>query len=328
MPKNDVYAIGNAIVDILSRGDDALLDRLKLEKSAMKLINEHEADTLLKLLPNQKKTSGGSAANSSAGIATLGGRTRFVGKLADDALGDLYASDLTSLEGLSFNSSRLSGFENTAISAIIVTEDGERTMNTYLGACLRLTDTDIIKSEVRDANVVFFEGYLWDQPKAREAVLKAIDIAKNAIGTKVAITLSDTNCVRRHIKDFNQLILADQIDLVLANKKELQALYSSDNIDDAIHQAAKAKCDFAVTLGSKGAAVIEHGSIQIVEPKPVSKIVDLVGAGDAFAAGLLLGYSRNEALVKSAEAGCAFAAEIIQTEGARIAAPSTSAFKL
>lgn len=328
MAKNDVLAIGNAIVDILSKGNEALLDQLKLEKSAMKLIDRHEAERLLNLLPNQKKTSGGSAANSAAGIAVLGGSTRYVGKIANDALGDLYASDLTSLDGLSFNSSRLSGGENTAISAIIVTDDGERTMNTYLGACLHLTEADIAKCEVQDANVVFFEGYLWDQPKARDAVLKAIEIAKNAIGTKVAITLSDANCVRRHIKEFNELILADQIDLVLANKKELQALYSTDDIDNAIHQAANANCDFAVTLGSKGAAVIEHGSIQIVESKPVAKIVDLVGAGDAFAAGLLLGYSRNEALVKSAESGCAFAAEIIQTEGARIAAPSTSAFEL
>ena len=324
MAKYDVLAIGNAIVDILSKGNDALLDQLKLEKSAMKLINRHEAETLLNLLPNQKKTSGGSAANSAAGIAVLGGSTRYVGKIANDALGDLYASDLTSLDGLSFNSSRLSGGENTAISAIIVTDDGERTMNTYLGACLHLTEEDIVERDVQDANTVFFEGYLWDQPKARDAVLKAINIAKETSDARIAITLSDANCVRRHLSAFNELIFAGKVDLVLANKQELQALFSANNIDSAIRQAAKSKSDFAVTLGSRGAAAIENGSVYLVEPKPVSKIIDLVGAGDAFAAGLLLGYSRDEPLSKAASAGCTFAAEIIQTEGARITAPSTS----
>lgn len=328
MAKNDVLAIGNAIVDILSKGDDALLDQLKLEKSAMKLIDRQEAETLLNLLPDQKKTSGGSAANSAAGIAVLGGSTRYVGKIANDALGDLYASDLTSLDGVSFNSSRLSGGENTAISAIIVTDDGERTMNTYLGACLHLTEDDIVEREVQDANVIFFEGYLWDQPKARDAVLKAIDIAKATSDARIAITLSDANCVRRHLSAFNELINESKVDLVLANKQELQALYSADTIDSAINSAANARCNFAVTLGSKGAAAIENGIIHLVESKPVAKIVDLVGAGDAFAAGLLLGYSRNEPLAKSASNGCAFAAEIIQTEGARIATPVTSSFKI
>jgi sugar/nucleoside kinase (ribokinase family) len=198
MTKNNILAIGNAIVDIISKGDDALLEHLKLEKSAMKLINRHEAETLLDFLPDQKKTSGGSAANSAAGIAVLGGEVRFVGKVADDALGDLYVSDLTSLDGISFNSSRLSGSENTAISAIIVTDDGERTMNTYLGACLHLEQTDILERDVKGSEVIFFEGYLWDQPKAREAALKAIDIARASPDTRIAITLSDANCVRRH----------------------------------------------------------------------------------------------------------------------------------
>jgi sugar/nucleoside kinase (ribokinase family) len=287
----------------------------------MKLINRHEAETLLDFLPDQKKTSGGSAANSAAGIAVLGGEVRFVGKVADDALGDLYVSDLTSLDGISFNSSRLSGSENTAISAIIVTDDGERTMNTYLGACLHLEQTDILERDVKGSEVIFFEGYLWDQPKAREAALKAIDIARASPDTRIAITLSDANCVRRHLAAFNDLINTGKVDLVLANKQELLAIYSADTIDSAILSATNSKCDFAVTLGSKGATVIENGAVHFVKTKPVSKIVDLVGAGDAFAAGLLLGYSRNEPLAKSAGLGCDFASEIIQTEGARIAPP-------
>lgn len=321
MTKNNILAIGNAIVDIISKGDDALLEHLKLEKSAMKLINRHEAETLLDFLPDQKKTSGGSAANSAAGIAVLGGEVRFVGKVADDPLGDLYVSDLTSLDGISFNSSRLSGSENTAISAIIVTDDGERTMNTYLGACLHLEQTDILERDVKGSEVIFFEGYLWDQPKARDAVLKAINIAKATSDSRIAITLSDADCVKRHLSAFHDLIDEKKIDLVLANKQEIQALYSAETVDIAINRAANVDCNFAITLGSKGAAAIENGTIHFIETKPVSKIVDLVGAGDAFAAGLLLGYSRNEPLAQSASQGCAFAAEIIQTEGARLAPP-------
>lgn len=321
MTKNNVLAIGNAIVDILSKGNDMLLDHLKLEKSSMKLINKQEAETLLSLLPEQKMTSGGSAANSAAGVALLGGNTKYVGKIANDALGDLYAADLRSLEKLHFNSSRLSGSENTAISAIIVTDDGERTMNTYLGACLHLDESDILDHDVKGSNVIYFEGYLWDQPKARDAVLKAINIAKATSDSRIAITLSDANCVKRHLPAFHDLIDEKKIDLVLANKQEIQALCSAETVDIAINRAANVDCNFAITLGSKGAAAIENGKIHFIEARPVSKIVDLVGAGDAFAAGLLLGYSRNEPLAQSASQGCAFAAEIIQTEGARLAPP-------
>ena len=315
--KIDLIALGDPMMDVLSRCDDNILKSLNVEKGAMRLISKSEANALLAVLPDQKIMPGGSAANSMAGIGVLGGTARFVGKLANDDLGDAFVSDFNSIPGIIFSTSRLIDLEGTAFSAILVSDDGERTMSTYLGASAHLSVEDVIEDEVQQAKVLFVEAYLWDHARTRDAALKAINIAK-ASDLKVAITLSDRDCVLRHLPDLKYLIQSGDVDLVLANEHELKALYSTHSIDDAVATAASTSSSFAVTLGAKGAVAIENGELCYVAAKRVAKIVDLVGAGDAFAAGVLLGYSRNNKLAQAAVDGCEYAARIIQTQGARL----------
>lgn len=317
MKKYDVLAIGNAIVDILAKVPEKFLTENNLEKGAMKLIDGSESSKLYAALDDKRQVSGGSAANSAYGITELGGKALYVGKVANDELGFFFAEDMRS-NGTSFTTLPLKNGAATATSMIAVTPDHERTMNTYLGACQHLTIDDIHEEDVKASWCVFFEGYLWDQPAAKEAVLKAISIAKTTFNTRVAITLSDANCVRRHLEEFQDLISSGKVDIVLANKNELMALYECDAINPALITAANSNALFAVTLGGDGAAVLENGEIELVSADDVTDIVDFTGAGDAFAAGFLASYlGLGSSPFAAAKAGCAYAGQIIQVEGAR-----------
>lgn len=316
MKKYDVMSIGNAIVDILAKVPEDFLIKNELEKGAMKLINADESGRLYSALGDKRQASGGSAANSAFGIAELGGRSLYVGKVANDALGDFFADDIRA-NGTVFLTSPLIDGAATATSMIAVTPDHERTMNTYLGACQHLTVDDINEEDIKASWCVYFEGYLWDQPAAKEAIDKAISIAKSS-NTMVAITLSDANCVKRHRREFWDLIAQHKVDIVLSNKKELMSLYDVDAIGIALVAASNEKPLFAVTLGSEGAAVCQDGEINVAKSEHVVDVADLTGAGDAFAAGFLNAYvSLGDSPLSSAKAGCAYAAEIIQVEGAR-----------
>ncbi|HEY8595297.1 MAG TPA: adenosine kinase [Devosiaceae bacterium] len=314
--RHDVLTIGNAIVDVIARVDDEFLEREGLNKSIMHLIDEPRAEYLYDMLPDHKRQiSGGSSANTAAGVASLGGRAAFVGKVAADPLGDFFENDLR-LGGVTYETSRLSGGAATARSMIMVTADGERTMNTYLGACQQLTRADIDEAVIGAATITYMEGYLWDPPEAKKAFVLAAHYAHKQ-ERATAITLSDPFCVNRYRDEFLDLIRSRTVDYVFANLEELKALYETDNIHNAVHQVAEDAEIAAVTLGAEGAMVIANGEIVTVPAFHVDTVEDVTGAGDQFAAGFLLGMSRGQDLGEALRAGCLAASEVITHIGAR-----------
>lgn len=309
----DVAGIGNAIVDVLSHADDAKLAALGLNKGVMTLIDADRAERIYAQMGPGVECSGGSVANTIAALAALGGKGVYVGKVGNDQLGAVFRHDLRSL-GVTFDTPAAEDGPVTARCLILVTPDGLRTMQTYLGASVLLGPDDIDPATIAGAEVTYLEGYLWDPPKAKDAFRKAARIAHEA-GRKVALSLSDPFCVDRHRAEFLAL-LAEQVDIVFANEAEIALLYRTD-FDDALRQV-RAHCAIAaVTRGEKGSVVVAGDEVVVSAAEPVGKVVDTTGAGDLYAAGFLYGLTRGRSLAASARLGGLCAAEIISHFGAR-----------
>jgi adenosine kinase len=314
-PAIDVLTIGNAIVDVLARTEEDFLVQEGLVKGSMRLIDGIEADRLYGHMGPAQLISGGCAGNTAAGVASFGGRAAFIGKVANDELGGFYRHDIKAL-GIHFPTADLRDGTPTARSMILITPDGERTMNTSLAACQELTPADIDRQTVEAAAITYLEGYLWDPPKAKEAFREASRIA-HAAGRKVAITLSDSFCVDRFRDEFLALCRTGAVDIVFANRHEALALYQTSDFETAVEALSKDVRLAVVTLGSEGALIVE-GSRRVATPAaPVDEVVDLTGAGDLFAAGFLLGLARGAAYETCGRLGAIAAAEVISHLGAR-----------
>jgi sugar/nucleoside kinase (ribokinase family) len=306
--------IGNAIVDVLARVEDSFLARHDLTKGMMRLIDEQTADQLYGVMGPAIEISGGSAGNTAAGLASFGGRAAYFGKVKNDQLGDVFMHDLRA-QGVTFESLRATAGPATARSFILVTPDGERTMNTFLGACANLAAADIDPAVVASSQITYLEGYLWDRPEAKAAFQRAAKIAREA-GRKTAITLSDSFCVDRHRDSFLELI-RNQIDIVFANEAEIASLYQTSDFDSA-RERARGDCEIAVlTRSERGCVIVTGERTTTVPAHPVSKVVDATGAGDLFAAGFLYGLTHHRALDHCARLGALAAAEVIAHLGAR-----------
>ncbi|MGU3399020.1 adenosine kinase [Brucellaceae bacterium D45D] len=317
MATYDVLCIGNAIVDILSRSDDAFLQTNGIVKGAMNLIDADRAELLYKRINGAvTEMSGGSASNTAAGIASLGGRSAYFGKVATDHLGRVFAHDIRA-QGVAFDTRPLEGDKiPTARCMIFVTPDGERSMNTYLGACVELGPEDIEASKVADAKVTYFEGYLWDPPRAKEAIVMASKIAHDA-GRKMAMTLSDPFCVDRYRDEFLDLMRKKTVDIVFANEDEAKSLYKTASLETAI-AAMRMDCGLSViTRSEKGAVVVTPNETIEVPAIAIDELVDTTGAGDLFAAGFLYGLTQERPLKECAELGALAAGVIIQQMGPR-----------
>jgi sugar/nucleoside kinase (ribokinase family) len=311
----DVLAIGNAIVDVLAHATDEFLEAEGLTKGSMRLINAEEAERLYQRMGPAHQVSGGSAGNTAAGIAALGGRAGFIGQVAPDQLGTFYRHDLTAM-GVEFTTPASNVGAPTARSMILVTPDGHRTMNTFLGAAQYLPAEALDEEQIRSSAILYLEGYLWDPATPRYAMLRAIEVARQA-GRKVAFTLSDTFCVERHREGFSQLIEEGRIDILFANQAEIEAMAGVPHLETAVN-AFKDKVEtLVVTRSDEGALATRSGERAEVVAEPIRELVDTTGAGDLFAAGFLLGYARGKTLEQSLKLGAIAAAEVIQHFGAR-----------
>ena len=312
----DVLTIGNAITDVLAESDDGFLEREGMTKGIMHLIEGERADYLYDLMPEAKQQiSGGSAANTAAGVTSLGGRGAFVGKVADDDIGRFFTADLQSA-GVAYTTPWLEHGSGSGRSMILITPDGERTMNTYLGACHDLTEQDIFEDDISGALITFMEGYLWDPPEAKRAFVKAAEIAHKH-GRAAAITLSDPFCVNRFRGEFLDLMRSRTVDYVFANLEELKALYGTDDVAAAVRQIGSDCQIAAVTMGPKGAMAIRDGEVFTIPAYPVEQVADATGAGDLFASGFLLGIARGMETERALQLGAMAASEIISHVGAR-----------
>src|SRR5579863_284718 len=311
----DLLGIGNAIVDVIAPCDDAFLVAHGLSKGTMRLIDEAAAEKLYEAMGQTIVVSGGSAANTIIGAAALGARTAFVGKLKHDSLGQMFAHDIRAAK-VAFTTEPASEGLASARCLILVTPDGQRTMNTFLGACQSLSEADLDPAEVEAAQITYLEGYLWDPPAAKQAFAKAAAIAHGA-GRQVALSLSDAFCVDRYRDEFLQLIRTRSVDILFANESELHALYQTADFETAIAQLREEDILAAVTPGEKGALVVTREKTEAVNPFPIEHLVDTTGAGDLFAAGFLVGLTRQQTLADCARLGALAAAEIIQHYGAR-----------
>lgn len=315
----DVLGIGNAIVDILAKADDGFLAAQGMTKGAMALIDEARAAAIYKAMGPGTEISGGSAANTIVGVADLGARATFVGKVRNDQLGAVFSHDIRAAK-VSFDTPAAAGGPATACCYVLVTPDGERTMNTYLGAAQDLSPADIDPARIAASSVVYLEGYLWDPANAKEAFLKAAQIAHQNQRT-VALTLSDAFCVGRYRDEFLDLLRSRTVDLVFANEAELASLYQTDDFDAGVAQLRKDANLAVVTRSEKGCVVVSHERVTPVPAFPVAKVVDTTGAGDLFAAGFLFGLVRGLGHEQAGQLGALAAAEVIQHIGAR---PQTS----
>ena len=311
----DVLTIGNAIVDVLAHAEDDFLVSEGLIKGSMRLIDGTEADRLFGHMGPAQLISGGCAGNTAAGVASFGGRAAFIGKVADDELGRLYRHDMEAL-GISFRTAALTDGTPTARSMILITPDGERTMNTSLSACQELSADDIDRATVESAAITYLEGYLWDPPKAKDAFRLAAQLAHRA-GRKVAMTLSDSFCVDRYRDEFLELMRTGALDIVFANESELHALYQTSDFEAALVSLQQDVALAAVTLGAAGSMAVTRRERVHVPAVPVERIVDLTGAGDIYASGFLFGLSRGEPLANCARLGSRAAAEVIAHVGPR-----------
>lgn len=315
----DVLGIGNAIVDVIARTDDDFLARQNMRKGTMQLIDEPRAASIYDAMGPAVEVSGGSAANTIVGVASLGGRAGFVGKVKDDELGRVFAHDIRAA-GVAFATPPASAGPSTARCYVLVTPDGERTMNTFLGAAQDLHPNDIDPDAVAAAQIVYLEGYLWDPPHAKEAFVKAAKIAHGA-ERDVALTLSDAFCVDRYRAEFLDLIRSGTVDLVFANERELHSLYETADFDTALNALRNDARLAVVTRSEKGCLVVTREETDVVPANPIERVVDATGAGDLFAAGFLVGLSRGVDYRTAARLGALSAAEVIQHLGAR---PETS----
>jgi sugar/nucleoside kinase (ribokinase family) len=312
----DVLTIGNAIVDVIAAVDPGFLSSEGMAEGIMHLVDADRSAYLYERMPAEKRQiSGGSSANTAAGVASFGGRAAFIGKVAADPLGEVFADDLRQI-GVHYGVGRLDEGPATARSMILVSPGGERTMNTYLGACQQLTTADIREDEIGGAAVTYMEGYLWDPPEAKKAFVLASHYAHKH-ERPTAFTLSDPFCVNRYRDEFLDLMRSKTIDYVFANIEEAKALYQTDSLHDAVQAIAK-DCELAaVTMGAQGAMAIQNGEIVSVPAFPVPQVVDATGAGDLFASGFLLALARERDLKTALAAGCLAASEVISHIGAR-----------
>ena len=313
--KYDVLGIGNAIFDVLVQTDEGFLARHGMTKGGMALIDEARATAIYADMGPATEMSGGSAANTIVGIANLGARAAYVGKVRDDQIGRLYTHDIRAA-GVAFETPAAAGGPATGCSYILVTPDGERTMNTYLGAAQDLTPSDIDAAQIAAASVIYLEGYLWDPKSAKEAFVKAATIAHGA-GRQVALTLSDSFCVDRYRDEFLDLMRKGTVDLVFANEAELHSLYQTSDFDTALKQLQSDTKLGVVTRSEKGCVVASKDGAVAVPAFPIQKLVDTTGAGDLFAAGFLFGLVRNAGHENAGRLGALAAAEVIQHIGAR-----------
>lgn len=317
MPESryDVVGIGNAIVDVIARAQDDFLVGEGLAKGSMRLIDEAEAERLYGAMGPGIEVSGGSAANTIAGVASLGARGAFIGKVAADGLGTVFGHDIRAA-GVAYATPVLETGPATARCLILVTPDGERTMNTFLGASRELTPGDVDEETVAASSILYLEGYLWDPPQAKQAFLRASEIAL-ANGREVALSLSDAFCVDRYRDEFLDLIRSGKVTILFGNESELHSLYQTADFGTAAAALAE-DCRFAViTRSEKGATILKSGATIEVPAAPVETIVDLTGAGDLFAAGFLTGHARGLDPSDCARLGALAAAEVISHIGAR-----------
>ncbi len=310
----DVLGIGNAIVDVISRSDEAFLGKHGLVKGSMMLVDEARAEALYAAMGPGVEVSGGSCGNTMAGVASFGGKGAYIGKVRDDQLGSVFGHDLRAM-GVSFETPSATDGPSTARCLILVTPDAQRTMNTYLGACTGLGPKDIDTGRVASAQVTYVEGYLWDAPAAKQAVLKAFDAA-HAAGRLVSITLSDSFCVHRYRAEFRALI-RDKVDILFGNEAEIKSLYEVDSFEAALEATRKEGKIAALTRSEKGSVVIKGSETHVVPAAPVAKVVDTTGAGDLYAAGFLFGFTHGKPLAECARLGGIAAAEVISHVGAR-----------
>jgi adenosine kinase len=311
----DVLGIGNAIVDVIARAEEDFLIAQGMHKGAMALIDEARALAIYEAMGPAVETSGGSAANTIVGLASLGARTAFIGKIKDDGLGRAYSHDIRAA-GVSFPTKPAVAGPSTGRCYVLVTPDGERTMNTYLGAAQDLHPADIDADAVAASAILYLEGYLWDPKNAKEAFLKAAKIAHDA-GRKVALSLSDAFCVDRWREEFLQLMRSRTVDLIFANEAELHSLYQTADFNSAV-AALRGDIDVAVvTRSADGCVVVGGEAVEAVSAFPVERVVDTTGAGDLFAAGFLFGLARGADDRTCGRLGAMAAAEVIQHLGAR-----------
>ncbi|MDD3797695.1 MAG: adenosine kinase [Novosphingobium sp.] len=314
-PRYDVLAIGNAIVDVMSPCKDELIEELGLVRGGMMLVDMDRAHELYDAMGPAREISGGSAANTLAGLSALGMQCAFIGQVADDQLGEVFAHDIHAV-GIDFDTATRAGPPSTARCLIFVTPDGQRTMNTFLGASQFLPADALDEELIASASVLFLEGYLWDPEEPRAAMKKAIAAAK-AAGRKVAFTLSDAFVIERHGDDFRALIEAGEIDILFANKVELTALTGEDDFEAGIASLAPLVPTLVVTRSEEGAVAVNGAERAEVAADPVADVVDTTGAGDLFAAGFLAGHVRGQSLRHCLAMGAVAAAEIISHYGAR-----------
>lgn len=311
----DVLAIGNAIVDVLAAHPDSFLEAHGIPKGSMRLISAEEATTLYASMGPGREISGGSAANTSAGIAAMGGRAAFVGRVSDDQLGRVFAHDIRAA-GVDYRTPAATSGPPTGQCLIIVSPDAQRTMNTFLGSCQEVDEPDVDEAMVQAAAITYFEGYLWDPPAPIRAIRKAKAIAR-ASGRKVALTLSDVFCVEGHRADFLDMMRTGLVDIAFANANEAMSLFETDSLEAAIEGIAGAVPLAVVTRSEKGAIVVKGAERWEVPVTPAARVLDTTGAGDLFAAGFLTGFTQGRTLKDCAVMGTIAAAEVIEHYGAR-----------
>ena len=311
----NVLTAGNAIVDILSHSDDEFLVREGIIKGAMNLIDLDRAEHLYGIMTPELQTSGGSAANTAVGVASLGGSSAYLGKVCDDELGSVFCRDIRDCS-VHFDVPLLSSFPPTARSMIFVTPDGERSMNTYLGACVELGPEDVDESVVAGSAVTYFEGYLWDPPRAKDAIRHAADIAHKH-NRLVALALSDSHCVDRFRDEFLELLRNGVVDILFANEPELNSLYQTDKLEDSVSRVSSDISFAVVTLGSRGSLAIRGEERVSVSAHPVSNFIDSTGAGDMYVSGFLFGLTTGLPLESCARLGGFSASSVIEHLGPR-----------
>lgn len=315
MSRYDVLCIGNAIVDIIARCDEAFLAENGIVKGAMNLIDAERAELLYGRMGPAIEASGGSAGNTAAGVASFGGRAAYFGKVARDHLGHIYTHDIRA-QGVAFDTHPLEGTPPTARSMIFVTPDGERSMNTYLGACVELGPEDVEAEKAAGAKVTYFEGYLWDPPRAKEAIRLTAQLA-HAAGREVSMTLSDPFCVDRYREEFLDLMRSGTVDIVFANESELKSLYQTASFEAGLEQIRKDCRLAAVTRSELGSVLVRGDETVPVEAIEIEELVDTTGAGDLYAAGFLYGYTTGRSLADCGALGSLAAGLVIQQIGPR-----------
>ncbi|MDD9900880.1 MAG: adenosine kinase [Alphaproteobacteria bacterium] len=310
----DIFCIGNAIVDFLSRTDDSFLNVNKISKGTMTLIEADQAETIYAKMGPGMAMSGGSAANTIAGFASMGGKAGYIGKVANDQLGNVFRHDIQAL-GVKFDTAALEEGAPTARSLIFITPDAQRTMCTFLGACVWISPTDLDIEMIQNAKVTYLEGYLFDRARAKQAFRKAGEVA-HAAGKKVSLTLSDPFCVDRHRDEFLDLV-QNHVDILFANEQEILSLYKSQKFDEAVYNVRE-HCEIAVlTRSAKGSMIVTQDQVIEIPAEPVAEVVDTTGAGDMYAAGFLYGLTQGKPLAECGRIAAIAASEVISHLGGR-----------